>query len=67
MQRYNRYKTNLEGVTLFSINRPIRLSISLLGGPTDPALRLIPGPILGLILDLGLPSQLVLYIYFIKT
>ena len=33
MQRYNRYKTNLEGATLSSINTRIRLGISLRAGP----------------------------------
>ena len=33
------------------------------GGPTGPALRLIPSLILGLILDLVSPSQFVLYMY----
>ena len=44
VQRYDKYKTNLEGGTLSSINPRISL-------------------ILGLMLDLVLPSQLVLYIY----
>ena len=35
----------------------------LLGGTAGPALRLIPSLILGLILNLVSPSQLVLYIY----
>ena len=53
------YKTNLEGGTLCPC---IRLhGYQPWGGPTGPALRLIPSLILGLILDLVLPSQLVLY------
>ena len=51
VQRYNNYKTNLEGGTLSCINPNIRLGISL---------------ILGLILDLVLPSQLVLYMYHLS-
>ena len=62
VQRYNKYKTNLEGDTLSSIYPRIMLGQPL-GSPTGPALRLIPSLIRGLILDLVLLSQLVAYLY----
>ena len=67
MQRYNKYKTNLEGGTLSSINPRIKAGYQPSGGPRGPALRLIPSLILGLILDLVLPSQLVLYISYMYS